>query len=1291
MAAVTVGWVANSQAAIQTWKTATSGNWSDAASWTSGSVPLATDSPQFNTTGANGPESVYLNGNQSAAGLTFANTGATTLLGGSSGSPANNVLALTGSITVNSGAGTVTIGDPAAKVDVTTSSSQTDANNSSNLLTFANGISSSAATGTQTLTIGNSNGAGSGGVTVGGTIANGGTGGTIALTINAPLTTTRLLGANTYGGSTAITQGKLTYGSASAAGVSQSLGSISCANGADATVTSEKGSGTASLAFTTQTYNSGTLNYVVSGGTNGVDNQIVTTGVTGFVSKQAFFNGSDYAYRSGTNAYLRAPVYGTGGDSGFSIAGASLLPGVHNLITASITGQGTVANINTLKFSGTGAVNLTQSTSAQLGFGDTSGILRSGGGSTTISGGDINISSGKSCVVRADTVNDSLTINSRFTGGGSTFTKSGDGTVTLGGTNTFTGITYGNAGSLNIIGSTATSSYQANGTGVINLNAANAATGTTTIMAQNAGTVNINAPQNLTGAVTVDTNGTLGIGDDNALTATSITFKSGNLQAAGGAHATGATINFQNANNYTISGSNNLTMNGPLNWLGTQTLTVTNTGITTFGGTFTMRQLTDTTAQRTLTLNGPGTVRFTGPIINGGTLNGIMAFSGTGTVELNANNTYSGSTTIGVGQTVKLGHINGLGFGGITSVAGGTTVSSGGVLDLNGKGPVNEVITINGTGLSGAGALVNNDSVNTAVIGGGIAQISPGAAGSYTSVPAATITNGGGATATVSLGLIPASVNIDTSGGGTYSTAPNLTISGGGGSGATATVSLTGVVSIGNPGFGYTSAPTVAVSGGTLVSGSAWTATGNAVFGATAIQVTNPGTGTTGAVGVSFDSGTATATANLSGVVLGNAGSIGGPGNITINGPVTGIGILTKSGAGTLTLTNTCTFSGASTINSGSLVIGNGGTTGRLTATSGITNNGSLTINRGDAFTQASDLGIGAPISGTGSFTQAGGGTTTLTTVNTYSGTTTVAAGGLMVNGSIVGVPSSGAVSVSGGATLGGNGDGITTCVIGGAITIHSGGVLSPGPGIGMLTALGNVTFATGTTFAVELNDTSADLLNVAGTLDITGATLNITQLVPAAATAYVIGSYGTLVGSQFAAVIGLPDGYTLIYNYQGNHQIALVSSGSVSPYDTWVAGPFAHPFTDTAPMADPDGDGVSNLLEFVFGGDPTVADSTAILPTAAASGDDLVITFNRSTAALAAPAVTVTVQVSDDAASWPTGNDIVIGPASDPGPIGGTTASYTVTSNGAADTIVVTIPKGGSTRKFVRVVARQP
>lgn len=101
---------------------------------------------------------------------------------------------------------------------------------------------------------------------------------------------------------------------------------------------------------------------------------------------------------------------------------------------------------------------------------------------------------------------------------------------------------------------------------------------------------------------------------------------------------------------------------------------------------------------------------------------------------------------------------------------------------------------------------------------------------------------------------------------------------------------------------------------------------------------------------------------------------------------------LTKLGTNTLILDQDNTYTGRTVITAGILQLGDGGTTGKLSPSSVILNNGNLTIFRNDAVVQGTDFSS-APITGTGSFTQAGSGTTTLNAANTFSGTTTVSDG----------------------------------------------------------------------------------------------------------------------------------------------------------------------------------------------------------------------------------------------------------------------------------------------------------
>ncbi len=92
-------------------------------------------------------------------------------------------------------------------------------------------------------------------------------------------------------------------------------------------------------------------------------------------------------------------------------------------------------------------------------------------------------------------------------------------------------------------------------------------------------------------------------------------------------------------------------------------------------------------------------------------------------------------------------------------------------------------------------------------------------------------------------------------------------------------------------------------------------------------------------------------------------------------------GGLTVAGAGSLILTGANGYTGPTQITSGTLQIGNGGTTGNVSGISPISNNGSFAFNHSDA------ISVANPITGTGTLTQSGLGTTTL---SSYQGTGSV-------------------------------------------------------------------------------------------------------------------------------------------------------------------------------------------------------------------------------------------------------------------------------------------------------------
>jgi autotransporter-associated beta strand protein len=182
-----------------------------------------------------------------------------------------------------------------------------------------------------------------------------------------------------------------------------------------------------------------------------------------------------------------------------------------------------------------------------------------------------------------------------------------------------------------------------------------------------------------------------------------------------------------------------------------------------------------------------------------------------------------------------------------------------------------------------------------------------------------------------------------------------------------------------------------------------------------------------------------------------------------------------------MVLTGNNTNSGTITIGSGTLQIGDGGTSGSL-GSGPVVNQGTLAIDRTDTLT------VPNVISGSGSFIQNGSGTVILSGINTYTGPTTVSSGKLSINGAITG---GGVVTVGSGASLAGSGS------VAGATTLSSGATLSPGNSPGTFTFGNGLTLSSGSTLSAEINGTTAgtlyDQVVVVGSVNLTGATLSLT------------------------------------------------------------------------------------------------------------------------------------------------------------------------------------------------------
>lgn len=119
-------------------------------------------------------------------------------------------------------------------------------------------------------------------------------------------------------------------------------------------------------------------------------------------------------------------------------------------------------------------------------------------------------------------------------------------------------------------------------------------------------------------------------------------------------------------------------------------------------------------------------------------------------------------------------------------------------------------------------------------------------------------------------------------------------------------------------------------------------------------------------------------------------------------------------------------------------------------------------------------------ISGHGGLTKQGIGTLVLTGNNTYSGPTLVNQGLLAVNGSLASQ-----VTVSNSGVLGGSGSI-------GALHAKNGGTVAPGNSIGTLNVAGDVNFDAGSTYAVELSNSSSDRIVAGGKATLNGGTVTL-------------------------------------------------------------------------------------------------------------------------------------------------------------------------------------------------------
>jgi fibronectin-binding autotransporter adhesin len=903
------------------------------------------------------------------------------------------------------------------------------------------------------------------------------------------------------------------------AGIIHALGSSSLGGGST-NITFEAGgnvtSGTAGVSLTSLSLSAG----ITAGGalTTTLTPTTAAVTITGNVTRTGATTGSTKTLAlAGSSAGNSVGGTVNNGDADDIIAvtksGTSTwaLNSTNSNYTGITTISGGVLEVASLANGGSNSsLGASTNASANLVFGTSSATLRFTGSSSVSTDRGFTTSSG--------------------TGGGATIESSGTGTLTLDNT---VAIAYGTAdqtrtltlGGSNTGANTFSKVIGNNGTGLTTLsktgggtwvlNGTNTFTGPTNISGGILVAAHISA-LTTSSAVNISTTtgaGTLRLATDTSVNAYLIGSSTSNqgtiisdraTAGAGITHALGAfaaganTFNFQSGGNVTSgnAGVSLASLNLAAGTAGTTVLNPTTTTLTVVGAVN-----STTNVAKTLNLGGTAAGNSVSGVISNGTNVVSLTKSDTSTWTLDgaSANTFTGTTNVSGGTLVlaKTAGVNAIAGGNLTIGDGtGTDIvqltNSNQIADTN-------IVTLNGTGSNAGNLRLNNQSETLGGLsstgGAGIVENGNASAGTSTltlNVASGTQSysgilqnNGGSGSGVLALTKSGSGTQI-LSGPNTYSGATSI---------SAGTLRITNGSALGTTGSGTT---VVSATGGILeiagdistgesltLQGDNSAATADRVVNVSGNNTITANIGTTSGGtnhGIRSDEGKLTISANVAPIVSGTRVLyLRGAGNGEITGGFNkGNGDtvpLTKEGAGTWTLSGTSTYNGTTTISGGTLQIGAGGTTGRLTATAGITNNANLTIDRSDAFTQATDLGAGAVISGSGSFTQAGSGTTTLTADNSYSGATSVNAGTLIVNGTHSGT---GAVSVASGAKLGGGG------ILAASTTIS--GILAPGNSIGTLTVGNDVTWqgaatvGSATNWQYELGlSNSSDLLNLTG------------------------------------------------------------------------------------------------------------------------------------------------------------------------------------------------------------------
>ncbi|MFC4526315.1 autotransporter-associated beta strand repeat-containing protein [Dyella halodurans] len=464
---------------------------------------------------------------------------------------------------------------------------------------------------------------------------------------------------------------------------------------------------------------------------------------------------------------------------------------------------------------------------------------------------------------------------------------------------------------------------------------------------------------------------------------------------------------------------------------------------------------------------------------------GGLTKGGAGTLVLTGADSYAGTTTIGAG-TLSLS-----GSGSIAHSAD-VNIATGATFDISHTTSGASITSLDGSGFVNLG----NQTLTLTQASGNFAGTIAGAGG--LTLASGNETLAGSNLYTGATAINGGTLALSGSGAPTHSSDVNVAsgaifdISGTSSGASIVSLDGNGKVSLGNQVLTLTNAAghfggTITGNGGLTLAGGTETLGGNNTYlgGSTinggTLSVSSDANLGDASGGLTFNGGTLANTASFNSarnITLAGSGTFDTVGSLVTSGNIDGPGALIKNGASNLVLTGTDSYTGGTTINQGTLQIGNNGTAGSITGDVTIGAHGVLTFFRSDA------LEFPGAISGSGALVQNAGTLILDGNSNGFTGTTTVQAGALEVgDASTPAAVLGGNVTVASGGTLRGHG------TIGG--NVSNGGTLWAGGSIGTLTIQGNYTQLANGVFEVEATPSGqASLLSVGGTASLAGTAL---------------------------------------------------------------------------------------------------------------------------------------------------------------------------------------------------------